>query len=55
MSEETKLALMEAAASSAMEGLPLSEARLRTIEDILEGKLSLQDYFSTLQAAQRGA
>ncbi len=55
MSEETKLALMEAAASSAMEGLPLSEAKLHTIEEILEGKITLQDYFSTLQATQRGA
>ena len=45
MSEQTKQALLSAAASSAMEGLPLNEEQLEVVENILAGGMTLQDYF----------
>lgn len=53
MTERDIFALKNAAASSAMEGLPLTEAQLQTAEMILDGKMTLEDYFRTLQAAER--
>ena len=44
-------ALQNAAASSAMEGLPLSQDDLDTIRSILEGKTTLQDFLSMMKAA----
>ena len=41
--------LQNAAASSAMEGLPLERSHMEIIQSILDGKLSLQDYFCSLQ------
>lgn len=41
-------ALNNAAASSAMEGLPLDEKDLLLITNILEGNDSLQNYLQTL-------
>lgn len=42
-------ALNNAAASSAMEGLPLDEKDLLIIANILAGKDSLQNYLQTLR------
>lgn len=42
-------ALNNAAASSAMEGLPLDEKDLLLITNILEGKDSLQDFLQSLR------
>lgn len=42
-------ALRNAAASSAMEGLPLEPRHMDMIHDILNGKITLQDYFKQLQ------
>ncbi len=48
MSDTMYRALKNAAASSAMEGLPLTEDDIAAIIAILEGEMTLQDYFSTL-------
>ena len=48
MSEKMKKALMSAAASSAMEGMALDGEMLRAAEQILEGKMTLQDYFDRI-------
>ena len=53
MDDVTRQALNNAAASSAIEGLPLSESDLKIIRDILEGKTTLQDYLKQLQAKTR--
>ncbi len=45
MSEKTRNALLSAAASSAMEGLPLDDEKLGIIEKILNQEMTLQDYF----------
>ena len=50
MEETTQKALNNAAASSAMEGLPLSQADLQIITDILDGKATLQEYLKQLKA-----
>ncbi len=42
-------ALKNAAASSAMEGMPLTEQNMQTIEHILDGKLTLADYLKSVQ------
>ena len=55
MTEREKFGLKNAAASSAMEGLPLSEEQMHTAELILDGKMTLEDYFSSLQAAQQNS
>lgn len=49
MSETTLKALKNAAASSAMEGLPLSDNDISTITNILDGKLSLSDFLQSLK------
>lgn len=41
--------LQNAAASSAMEGLPLDQQHFEIIQNILEGKLSLQEYLQALK------
>ena len=49
MSEQTIRALLSAAASSAMEGLPLDDERLCIIKKILNGEMTLQDYFDSVK------
>lgn len=49
MTETTIQALRNAAASSAMEGLVLTDAQLETVTAILEGSQSLSDYLQTLK------
>lgn len=49
MSEKTRKALLSAAASSAMEGLPLDDEKLGIIEKILNGEMTLQDYFESVK------
>ena len=49
MSNAQWSALKNAAASSAMEGLPLEQSHIEIIQSILDGKLSLQDYLHSLQ------
>lgn len=44
-------ALQNAAASSAMEGLPLTQKDIEMIQDILDGKTTLQDYLDKIKAA----
>ena len=48
MSEITSRALLSAAASSAMEGLPLDNEKLGIIEKILNGEMTLKDYFDSV-------
>ena len=55
MTERERIGLKNAAASSAMEGLPLSEEQMRTAELILDGKMTLEDYFRALQTAQQNS
>ena len=49
MSEKVLRALLSAAASSAMEGLPLDEKKLDIIEKILCGETTLQEYFESVK------
>lgn len=49
MSETTLKAIMNAAASSAMEGLPLDNEKLGIVERILNGEITLQDYFESVK------
>ena len=49
MSEKTLRALLSAAASSAMEGLPLDENKFAIIEKILNGEMTLEDYFDSVK------
>lgn len=49
MSDVDQRALQNAAASSAMEGLPLEEKHFEIIQNILEGKITLQDYLQSLK------
>ncbi len=46
-------ALKNAAASSAMEGLPLNERDMVILTDIVNGKISLQDYFQSLKQQEQ--
>ena len=55
MSEETEKALMSAAASSAMEGLPLNDEELGIAKKILEGEMTLQEFISSLKAQYQEA
>lgn len=48
-------ALQNAAASSAMEGLPLTRKDIETIRSILDGELSLQEYLAAMKASYGGA
>ena len=49
MSEKTLRALLSAAASSAMEGLPLDDEKLGIIQKILNGEMTLQNYFDSVK------
>ena len=49
MSVVEQRALQNAAASSAMEGLPLEQQHFEVIQNILEGKLTLQEYLQSLK------
>lgn len=49
MSESTLRALMSAAASSAMEGLPLDDEKLGIVQKILNCEMTLQDYFESVK------
>ena len=49
MKDSLLRALDNAAASSAMEGLPLTKENRIIIEKIIAGELSLEDYLKTLQ------
>ena len=48
MNPATARALGNAAASSAMEGLPLEQADIEVVKKILDGEMSLQDFIQTL-------
>lgn len=49
MDNQVNQALASAAASSAMEGIPLSAQDLSVVKQILEDSLTLTDYFATIQ------
>jgi len=49
MSVTEQRALQNAAASSAMEGLPLEKRHFEIIQNILDGKLTLQEYLESLK------
>ena len=49
MSNAEQRVLQNAAASSTTEGLPLDKQHFEVIQNILEGKLSLQDYLQSLK------
>lgn len=49
MSNQLNQALASAAASSAMEGMPLSDKDLSIVKRILEGSLTLSEYFTAIQ------
>ena len=53
MSEKTLRALLSAAAS-AMEGLPLDDEKLGIVEKILNGEMTLQDYFDSVKLQYQG-
>ena len=50
MSEAEARALKNAAASSAMEGLPLNDSELNIVTNIIEGKMTLQEFLLTVKA-----
>ena len=49
MSEQTLRAILGAAASSAMEGLPLDDEKLSIVERIMSGEMTLQEYFDRVK------
>ena len=49
MTDSMKQAIREAAASSAMEGMPLSEKDIQTVTAILEGKLTFEDFVHSVK------
>lgn len=51
MSAEQLQALQNAAFSSAMEGLALNQEQLALVQALLDGRLSLRDYLSSVRAA----
>lgn len=53
MSANEIRALRNAAASSAMEGLPLSEEHIEAVQRMLNGEQTLQDYFRVLKERYR--
>ena len=53
MSDTMTQALHNAAASSAMEGLPLEPKHMDVIQDILDGKTTLQEFFRQLQKREQ--
>lgn len=50
MSEKAKRALLSAAASSAMEGIPVSSENMKIIESIMNGEMTLQEYIDSARA-----
>ena len=50
MNESHAKALKNAVASSAMEGLPLDENELNIVTNIIEGKMTLQEFLLTVKA-----
>lgn len=48
MNAAAKLALSNAAASSAMEGLPLDAEHMQIAERILDGMMTLEEYLQSL-------
>lgn len=48
MRESQQKAIQNAAASSAMEGLPLSQQDIELVQKILDGELTLQEYLASL-------
>jgi len=50
MSSIETQALQNAAVSSAMEGLPLTQDDIETIQSILEGRTTLQEFLSMMKA-----
>ncbi len=55
MDESTRRALKNAAASSAMEGLPLDREDLRIVRELLEGKRELREYLKQLRKQEQEA
>ena len=55
MSEAETRALKNAAASSAMEGLPLNDNDLSVVTDILAGKMTLQDFLQSVKTQYQEA
>ncbi len=55
MSNQLNQALASAAASSAMEGMPLSAQDLSVVKQILEGSLTLAEYFTAIQRKHQEA
>lgn len=49
MSETSMKNLRSVAASSAMEGLPLTQEHIDIITQIMDGKLTVQEYISSFQ------
>ena len=54
MSELEIKALKNAAASSAMEGLPLDDNDVAVVRSILDGKMNLQEFFQSLKLQDQG-
>lgn len=55
MTKQQTKALKNAAASSAMEGLALTQKQLQLVEQILSGSRSLAEYLISLQQAEQEA
>jgi hypothetical protein len=55
MTDRDRKALKSVAASSAMEGLPLSQEQLHIVEKILDGEMTLQDYLRSLKGTVKEA
>lgn len=53
MTEKTLQALRNAAASSAMEGMPMEQRHFDAIKQIKDGNTTLQQYFQKLKSAER--
>lgn len=53
MTEKAIQALKNAAASSAIEGLPMEQRHFDAIKQIKDGNITLQEYFQRLKAAGR--
>ncbi len=55
MTERTIRALKNAAASSAMEGMPMEQRHYDAVRQIKDGTMTLQEYFQKLkEAAKKG-
>lgn len=49
MSDQRIQAINNAVTSSAMEGMTFDSEQIETLKAILDGKMSLQDYFRSIQ------